>query len=343
MLRPMGNLPKQKGPVAGLAALILALFSLAGCETVGVRGTRTQLARLPVTTVSASLYPQSTLSPGESGQLIIVASASDGRQWTTVGPGHGTVLFDNFVLNATVAQVSAKGVVSIPSDPRLSEGKEALCRVTVVGHPDVTTELQVPLRYDIAFTADFSGKPGLDGIDGADGLPGVDGASGPNDPTSPSRGGRGSDGSNGSDGGNGGNGQPGESVHVWITLEPGTRGFLQVRTASATREQLFLIDPNGGSLSVDTQGGPGGRAGRGGKGGRGGSGGGGFPRGSAGNYGMNGHDGIAGSDGAPGEIVVSIDPAARQYLDRFHLCHRCDNGTPGSPLVVRTEPVPPIW
>src|SRR5262249_9720310 len=162
-------------------------------------------------------------------------------------------------------------------DPRVSEGKEALVRITVVGHPDVTTDLNVPLRYDTAFAADFSGKPGLDGIDGTEGLPGVDGASGSFDPTSPSEGGRGSDGLNGSDGTNGGDGEPGEPVHLWVTVEPGTRGFLQVRTASATREQLFLIDPNGGSLSVDTNGGPGGRGGRGGKGGRGGSGGGGFP------------------------------------------------------------------
>jgi hypothetical protein len=293
--------------------------------------------------VSASLYPQPTLSPGKSGQLIIVASASDGHKWTTVGPGHGTVLFDSFLFNATVAQVSADGVVSMPSDPRVSEGKEALVRITVVGHPDVTTDLNVPLRYDTAFAAEFSGKPGLDGIDGTDGLPGVDGASGSIDPTRLSEGGRGSDGSNGSDGTNGSEGEPGESVHVWITLEPSARRFLQVRTASATREQLFLIDPNGGSLSVDTNGGPGGRAGRGGKGGRGGSGGGGFPRGTAGNYGMDGHDGIPGSDGAPGKILVSIDPAARQYLDRFHLSNRYGDGTPGSPPVVRTEPVPPIW
>lgn len=323
---------------------ILALLLLAGCGSIGVAlGTRVRLAQLPVTTVSASLYPQPALSPGKCGQLIIVAAAADGRKWTTVGPGHGTVLFDSFLFNATVAQVSSSGVVSMPSDPRLSEGKEALVHIIVVGHPEVATDLNVPLRYDTAFAADFSGKPGLDGIDGIDGLPGLDGASGSIDPSSPSEGGHGSDGSNGSDGTNGSDGQPGESVHLWIALEPGSRGFLQVRAASATREQLFLIDPNGGSLSVNTSGGPGGRAGRGGKGGRGGSGGGGFPRGAAGNYGMDGHEGIPGSDGVPGKILVSIDPAARQYLDRFHLSNRYGSGTTGATPIVRTEPVPPIW
>jgi hypothetical protein len=58
---------------------------------------------------------------------------------------------------------------------------------------------------------------------------------------------------------------------------------------------------------------------------------------------MDGHDGIPGSDGDPGQILVSIDPAARQYLDRFHLSNRYRNGTPGSPPIVRTEPIPPIW
>jgi hypothetical protein len=68
-------------------------------------------------------------------------------------------------------------------------------------------------------------------------------------------------------------------VHVWVTLASGERTLLQVRAASSKRDQFFLIDPNGGSLSVDANGGPGGRGGAGGEGGRGGSGGSGFPPG----------------------------------------------------------------
>jgi hypothetical protein len=333
----------MKGPwLPSLATSVLALLSVEGCRSIGA-GTRTRLAELPITAVSASLYPQPTLSRGSTGQLIIVASAADGRKWTSVGPGRGTVSFDSFLFDATVAQVSGSGVVSMPSDPRVSDDKEARVRITVVGHPDVTTDVNVPLRYDTAFTADFSGRPGLDGVDGIDGMPGIDGGAGSIDPTSPSEGGHGLDGSNGSNGTNGGRGDPGESVHLWITLEPGTRRFIQVCAARATREQFFLIDPNGGSLSVDANGGPGGRAGRGGKGGRGGTGGGGFPRGASGNYGVGGHDGRPGADGAPGKIEVSIDPSAQQYLNRFHLSNKSGSGVPGPAPDVRIEPVPAIW
>jgi hypothetical protein len=329
---------------ASFAASVLAVLSLESCGSVGVAlGTRTRLEQLPITSVSASLYPQPASSPGKSGRLIIVASAADGRKWTSVGPGHGTVLFDSFRLDATVVEVTSGGVVSMPSDPRVSDGKTARVRITVVGHPDVTTEVEIPLRYDVAFAAHFSGASGLDGLNGTDGMPGFDGSSGSIDPTSPSEGGRGSDGSNGTDGANGGDGEPGQSVQLWITLAPGAQTLIQARAASANREQFFLIDPNGGSLSVDANGGSGGRGGMGGKGGRGGAGGGGFPRGASGNSGVDGHNGFPGSDGAPGKILVCVDPSAQQYLDRFHFSNRSGGGVPGPAPEVRVEAVAALW
>jgi len=49
--------------------------------------------------------------------------------------------------------------------------------------------------------------------------------------------------------------------------------MLQVRAASKTQTQLFLVDPNGGSLTINASGGAGGAGGSGGRGGRGGFGG----------------------------------------------------------------------
>lgn len=340
-------------PVSGLriASVVvvaaIVVVAAAGCGSVGVAlGTRTRLDRLPIVSISATLHPQPGLSPGMSGRLIIVAAAEDGHRLTTVGEGHGTVLFDSFTFDPTIVHVSGSGIVSLPSDPRVSNGQTAHVRITVVGHPNVVTDLAVAPRYDVKFAAHFSGRSGIDGSRGLDGLSGSDGTAGSTDPSNPSAGGRGSDGARGGDGGDGGDGSPGENVHVWVTLEPGTQPLIQVRAASAAHASFFLIDPNGGSLWIDANGGEGGRGGSGGRGGHGGSGGSGgfgFPNGSPGQDGLNGSDGHAGLDGAAGNILVSVDPAAQQYLDHFHFSNKDGRGLAGRAPQVRIEPVPPLW
>jgi len=185
----------------GLSAVV-AILLLAGCGSLGVAlGMRTRLDKLPITAVSATLSPHPGLTPGKSGRLIIVATGSDGKTWTTVGPGSGTVLFDSFTFESTVVKVKVSGVVSLPSDPRVSSGKTAHVHVAVVGHPDVVTDLDIPLQYNVAYAAHFSGASGNDGFDGTDGVAGLDGTSGSIDPNNPQAGGNGSNGSSGSDGG----------------------------------------------------------------------------------------------------------------------------------------------
>jgi len=321
------------------------LLAVVGCGSLGVAlGTRTRLDKLPVVALEASLSPQPTLSPGKSGRLILVATTADGRKLTTVGAGKGTVLFDSFAFESTIAKVNGSGVVSLPADPRVSDGHAAQVRTAVVGHPDVTANLEIPSRYDTAFEAHFSGSTGFSGADGFDGISGSDGTVGSFDANSPSAGGNGGDGTNGTDGGRGGEGSPGESVHVWITPKPGSASLLQVRASSAAHgEMFFLIDSNGGSLSLDANGGAGGRGGSGGKGGRGGHGGLGLPQGPSGHDGQDGHDGSTGFPGAAGRFIVTIDPAAQTYLDRFHFANRSGNGAAGPALQVQTEAVAPLW
>jgi hypothetical protein len=114
------------------AVAAVAMLSLGGCGSIGVAlGWRTRLDKLPVTAVSATLSPSPGLSPGKSGRLIIVATGADNQQWTSVGPGHGKVLFDSFTFDSTVVQVNKRGVVSLPSDPRVSSGKTAHIHVAV--------------------------------------------------------------------------------------------------------------------------------------------------------------------------------------------------------------------
>lgn len=108
---------------------------------------------------------------------------------------------------------------------------------------------------------------------------------------------------------------------------------------AAGRRRLYLVDPKGGALYVNADGGAAGSGGKGGSGGSGGSGGVGSP---SGNNGNSGHDGTNGFDGCPGKggsITVTYDPQAKPFLNAaIHLSNR------GGPTPVFIEaPVPPLW
>ena len=116
--------------------IVLIVAALVGCGSIEVAlGLRTRLDKVPVTDLSASLSPTPGLSPGKSGRLVITATTSDGQRLVTVGPGHGTVLFDSFTLSASLATVNKRGVVSLPSDPRVSDSAMPHVRIVVIGHP----------------------------------------------------------------------------------------------------------------------------------------------------------------------------------------------------------------
>lgn len=326
----------------GSGCLVAAVLALVGCDTLGVAlGTRLRLTDIPIRSLSVSLSPQPGLSPGAEGQLVVVATAADGRQLVTVGTEGGKVLFDSFTIEASLVSVNGRGVVGLPSDPRISEARTPHVRVRVVGQPAVVGDLDIPVRHDTRFTARFAGEPGADGKKGRDGERGSDGASGSLDPDGSSRGGNGADGSAGSDGERGGDGGPGPMVRIWIGMAPADPPRLRVRVVADDQERFFLIDPQGGSLWVESNGGPGGSGGDGGRGGPGGSGGSGVPAGMSGFSGMDGSRGWSGSDGPPGRIVVRVDPLAQSYLDRF-LFSSQGRGRATVPEI-RVEPVGALW
>lgn len=296
---------------------------LCGCGSLGVfLGLRTRLDKIPITALSATLSPNPILAPGQTRRLIITASTADGSRYVTVGPGHGKVLFDSFTFDPAIATVKKNGKVSLPADPRLSDGLTPLIKITAIGHPDLVAQLDIPLRYDIAFKGDFSGRPGSPGTPGLDGIAGASGSNGSTDPNNPSPGGNGSDGTNGGDGGDGGPGAAGQDVHVWMTLRNGPTPLLQIRAASSAHEQFFLVDPHGGSLAINANGGQGGTGGFG------------IPSGFAGKPGLSGSDGHEGSDGKSGTITVSVDPQAQPYLNVLKF---------SPPAQFQTETVAPLW
>jgi len=314
-------------------------------------GMRVHLDKLPVKTIEASMPNGPAIAPGESSPLVLTFTDASGKVWVTEGKGKGKILWSDLTVTPSVVTVNKKGVLSLAHDPRKSDGKIGQVEISVPSHPELHASLTVPVTYDYAFAANFNGANGSDGLNGSsgsDGMSGSSGSMGSCDPDNSSAGGDGGNGSDGTDGGNGGDGTDGgnaPAVKVMITLRPGASPLLQaVVSAAGRKDRHFLVDPQGGSLTISANGGAGGNGGSGGKGGKGGSGGSGgsgCPSGSDGSSGLDGQDGMSGSDGSPGSsgaITIVYDPAVKPYLTALKTSNK---GAP--PPVYQEAPVAPLW
>jgi len=318
--------------------VLACLIAQSGCTPIKVKlGLEVYLDKTPVSSMEAKLPKGPGIAPGEKSPLVVAFTQPDGKVLVTEGEGHGKILWSDLKLTATVVTADKKGVLTLPRDPRISEGKIPHVTVTVPSHPDLKADLDIPVRYDYNYTSKFSGGAGSMGFNGHDGLDGISGSMGSMDPNNPQPGGdgtNGTDGTNGDDGGAAGDGPP---VQVRVALKPGSHPLLQMSVSAAGHERLYLVDPQGGSLTVESSGGPGGQGGKGGRGGRGGSGGIGSPNGRDG---LNGSDGRSGFDGQPGRggsITVTYDHQAKPFLSALRLSNRG-----GPPPVYREEPVGPL-
>jgi hypothetical protein len=314
------------------------LLELSGCTPIKVKlGMKVYLARTPIASIAVSLPKGPGIAPGEKSPLVVVVTEPDGKVLQTEGAGHGKVLWKDLTVTASVATAKQKGILSLAKDPRISDGKLAHVTITVPSHPDIRAELDIPVRYNYAFTSNFSGSSGSSGMNGSDGMAGSSGSMGsdPNNPSPGGNGGNGTDGSNGQDGGPGGDAPP---VQVRVALRSRSHPLLQVSVTAAGHNRLYLVDPQGGSLTVRADGGSGGSGGRGGRGGQGGSGGMGTPSGSNGMSGSDGRNGFDGSPGRGGSITVTYDPQAKPFLAAIRLSNK------GGPTpVFQEEPVAPLW
>jgi hypothetical protein len=323
---------------------LAAVLTLAGCSKLEVKfGLRVSLAKTPVQSIEAKLQGDPGMAPGEKSSLIVDVTGPDGKVLVTEGAGKGKVLWKDLAVTATVVSVNKKGVLSLPHDPRVSEGKTGHVVITVPSHPGITTSLDIPLRYDYPFVASYAGASGSGGSNGTDGTGGSSGSMGSTDPDNPSAGGDGGSGTNGTDGSNGGDGGDGPDVQVRVTWRPaavaGGHPLLEAGvTVAGHKERFYLVDPQGGSLTIRSLGGSGGSGGKGGRGGSGGSGGSGSPPGNSGSSGSNGSDGTSGSDGRGGSITITYDPQVKPLL----LAIQTSN--PGGPRpVLKEETVAPLW
>lgn len=325
--------------VLAACAAAIVLVALSGCATIQVHlGLKVNLAKTPVTSIEISQPKGPGIAPGQKSSLVVAVTQPDGKTILTEGAGHGKVMWSDLTVTATVVTVNTKGVITLPKDPRKSDEKLPQVTVTVPSHPDMRAELDIPLRYDYKFVSNFSGSSGSSGINGTSGIDGISGSPGSTDPNNPSPGGNGSNGSNGSDGGNGGDGGDAPPVQVLVTFRAGSHPLLQAEVSAAGHHRFYLVDPQGGSLTVMADGGTGGSGGKGGSGGRGGSGGSGIPSGSSGSDGSSGHDGMEGSAGRGGLITVTYDPQVKPYLSTILL-----SSQNGPHPVFQEQPVAPLW
>jgi len=323
-----------------IACLSLAfVLALNGCTAMKVKlGMKVYLAQTPVSSIEASLPQGPGIAPGQKSPLVVTVTQPNGKVLRTEGKGAGKVMWKDLNVTATVVTVNQKGVISLSKDPRVSDGKIGHVAITVPIHPDIHADLDIPFRYDVAFVCNFSGSPGSSGTSGADGMNGTSGSNGSTDPNNPSPGGDGTNGTNGSDGGDGGPGGNAPAVQVRMTLQSGSHPLLQASVSAAGHTRLYLVDPQGGTLTVKADGGAGGSGGRGGRGGSGGSGGMGTPSGNSGSNGSDGRSGFDGPAGKGGIITVTYDPQVKPSLAILHLSSR--NGP--SPVFQEAQ-VAPLW
>lgn len=319
---------------------LASLPALTGCSAMKVKlGWRLDLAKIPATTMEASLAGNPAIAPGEKSPLVIQIAASDGKTYMTEGKGHGKIMWKDLTATASVVSVNKKGIASLPGDPRLSEGKTGQVTITAPSHPGLQATFEIPLRYDYPFQASYSGASGASGMDGTNGLDGSSGSPGSLDPNNPSAGGDGGDGGNGGDGTNGTDGFDGPPMQVRVTMHPGAKPLLEAGvTTSNHKERYYLIDPQGGSITISSSGGDGGKGGAAGKGGRGGSGGIGQPNGMNGHDGLDGQPGRDGQDGEGGSITVFYDPQVQPYLAAIHTIN-----PGGSKPVFQQQAIAALW
>jgi hypothetical protein len=316
-----------------------SVLALTGCASVQVKlGMKVYLDKTPIKSIEASLPKGRGIGPGEKSPLVVVVTEPDGKVLQTEGQGGGKVMWRDLKVTASVVTANQKGIVFLPRDPRISDGKVPHVTITVPSHPDLRAELDIPLRYDENYTANFSGSPGSSGMNGSDGMNGTSGSMGSMDPNNPSAGGNGTDGTDGSNGQGGGPGGDAPPVQVRVAFRSGSHPLLQVSASAAGHQKFYLVDPQGGALTVKADGGPGGSGGRGGRGGQGGSGGMGSPSGNSGRNGSDGRNGWDGSPGKGGSITVTYDPQAKPFLTTIHLSNK------GGPApVFKEEPVAALW
>lgn len=315
---------------------LTALFSLTGCTALHKALFEKDISSLPVRSIETQYVSSAAVCPGASVPLVVVATLEDGtlERSAGAGTGDGSISWDGLQVVPTNARVVREGVVQLLPDPARYLDQPAIVQVSVRSNPQLKHAVTLPVTLGCPYAANFGGDSGRKGEDGSKGENGPDGKSETSTGSHARAGGHGADGANGGSGRHGEAGRHAGAVDVEVTLSSlstPARPLLEVRARSLTdgANKIFLVDPAGGSVTVRANGGSGGRGGNGGKGGDGGRGGTGAPNGNGG-HGGNGGDAGDGADGGDGgTFTLTVDPAAKPYLNAIVLENRGGKGGKG--------------
>jgi hypothetical protein len=251
-----------------LLALAPAVF-LAGCTQMKIdMGMRMLIAKLPVNSIEVHLAKSQGVAPGQNAPLVVTFAGSNGQSWATEGAGRGAIMWEDLTITPTIVAYNNDGTLSLPVDPRLSDGKTGHVVVTLAFNPNLRAETDVPVRYDVKYYAEFNGGDRLSAY--------------------------------------------APSVTVRLVMRPGEGKLIEAAVQpTAGKERFYLIDPNGGSLSVSADGGC-------------------IGRGCPGCY-----DCRLGRGGA---ITVIYDPAVAPYLNVLQL-----SSLGGPEPVFTSQHLDPLW
>jgi len=217
----------RKSKFAAACALAV-LFAAAGCSGMKVKvGMKVPLNQTTVSAIQVSLPKGPAMAPGEHSPLLVQLTQPDGKVLVTEGVSQGKVMWKDLRVDADIVTASDNGMLILNADPRVSEDQIPHVTVTVPSHPGLRADLDIPLRYDFKYTANFSGSNVIDGTSSSDGHP----------------------------------------VQLRVRLRQADHRLLQVSLRSGGTEDYYLIDPKGGSLMVRSDAGSGVWGGQGARGG----------------------------------------------------------------------------
>ena len=153
-MRRFPSLAFFDSPMATMALGFLLVLS--GCARIQVRlGWKVYLDKTPIASIAASLPKGPGIAPGEKSPLVVAVTEPDGKVLQTEGQGEGKVLWKDLRITPSIVAVSRKGMVSLPRDPRISDGRVGHVTITVPSHPDLRAELDIPIRYNYKFAANW--------------------------------------------------------------------------------------------------------------------------------------------------------------------------------------------
>lgn len=329
-------------------APIALLFALSGaCGPVGPKPARLDASKataIEVTTVGGA---RAFCPGGESLQLEVAVSTTDGKRLDTWSAGEGRdgkLPFNVFEYTTSWGQIDGDGYVRLPDDSIAAIGRTVTVEVRVPERPDLVGQVALTPNFGCGGNLGALGTGGASGHGGEHGYEGRAGAAGSRDRHG-GDGERGGDGGPGSDGGPGGPGPRVEAALAMVVAPTGER-FAVLRTFADGGQSTVVFDPAGERWGVLALGGSGGSGGSGGGGGRGGAGGHGWRPSSSssdadaqpergtdggnGGDGGRGGDGGNGGDGGPGgSIELIYDASFPGLADRVYLDTRGGDGGNG--------------